>query len=236
MGHTQIFKPMQRVVPVAKLVEEVEKLCFDIEVNVGEAESAEDYLTVKALKEKQRSAQVLLEESQRLTTDDVTDAKYQFEDQKRKLAQEIDALTKDKRIKQVKQLYSEEKDRCSQVVDETGNDPEKKALSNILTQESVFLSSNSPSRIQEKTQALRDLRFSILWRTPTYLIWLFNHLLGEQARLNNQEQARICIDAGKSALNDENYEKLAAVNNELLGLLPKKDQEVVKSYTGITTS
>lgn len=55
------------------------------------------------------------EETVRLTSDDVTDRRYQLEDKKRKIAQEIDSATKNKRIQQVKAHYFEVKEECEKV-------------------------------------------------------------------------------------------------------------------------
>lgn len=230
---TEVFKPTQRVVPTAKLTEDVSKLCASIEENLRHAEETEDYLAVKALKEKEKTAQTLLIESQLLAANDVTDAKYQLDDKKRKLAQEIDDITKDKRIKIAKQTYSEEKERCIKVVEEDGNDHENHVLKEFIAQEQVFLASNSVSRIRDKTEYLRDLRLSILWRTPGFLVWLYKSLLEDQGKFNNQEQARIYIEAGKAAIKNEDFGKLAEVNNELVGLLPNRGKDIIKSFTGI---
>jgi len=169
-----------------------------------------------------------------LSADDVTDLKYQLEDKKRKLAQQVDDLTKDKRTKTAKAAYQKEKEYCLEVVEEGGNDYEKKTMKDIIDQENVFLASNSVIRIDEKREMLRDIKLNILWRNPGFLVRLFKNLLEDQTRFNNQEQAQIFIEAGKNAIQQENFGRLAEVNNELLGLLPRKEQEVVKSFTGLS--
>ena len=229
-----VFKPKQRHVSVDWLIEEMQKLEMDIDESIEHAEEQEDYLVVKDLKKKKTETIELIKQAESISSDDVTDSKFQLEDKKRKLAQQVDDLTKDKRIKAAKAAYQEEKGYCLEIVGEDGNDYEKKTMKDIIEQESVFLASNSVIRIDERREMLRDIRLNILWRSPGFLVRLFKSLLEDQTRFNNQEQAQIFIEAGKGAIQNENFGRLAEVNNELIGLLPKKEQEVVKSFTGLS--
>lgn len=232
--YSAAFEPKQRQAPVDWLREEVKKLGVDIHESIKQTEQQEDYLVVKDLKEKEKEIQELLKDAEKLSDDDVTDTKYQLDDRKRNLAQQIDDLTKDKRIKAAKAAYQEEKEYCLEIVGEDGNDYEKKTMKDITEQESVFLASNSVIRIDEKREMLKDIRLNILWRSPGFLVRLFKSLLEDQTRFNNQEQANIFIEAGKTAIQSDNFNRLAEVNNELIGLLPRKEQEVVKSFTGLS--
>ena len=174
---TEVFQSKQREVPIDKLLEEIQKLEIDIEESIEQAEEHEDYLVVKDLKEKQKDTAELIKQVKDLSEDDVTDAKYQLEDKKRKVAQQIDDLTKDKRVKTAKAAYQEEKEYCLEVVEEGGNDYEKKTMKDIIEQENVFLASNSVIRIDERREMLRDIRLNILWRSPGFLVSLFKSLL-----------------------------------------------------------
>ncbi len=231
---TDTFKPKQRNVDVNWLVEEIQKLEIDIDDDIVQAEEREDYLLVKDLKDAQRDSSELARDAEKLTTDDVTATRYQLEDKKLKLAQKIDDLTKGKRIKAAKDAYQEEKENCTKVVNDFGNDYERKMLRDIIDQENVFMASNSIIKIDEKSEMLSDIRINILWRNPGFLTSLFGSLLEDLPRFNNQEQAKIFIETGKSAIQSENYDRLAEVNRELIRLLPRGERkDIEKSFTGI---
>jgi molecular chaperone DnaK len=88
-----------------------------------------------ALSKLKKEMETVSEETESLTSDDVTDKRYQLEDKKRKIAQEIDSATKDKRIQQVKAHYFEIKEECEKMLDENGNDHERKTFNDIVAQE-----------------------------------------------------------------------------------------------------
>ena len=95
-----------------------------------------------------------------LTDDDVTDVKFQLEDKKRKLAQEIDSATKDKRVQVAKKAYLEIKDKCIDLVSQYGNDYERNLLDKISQSEESFLNTNNPIKIREKSELLEiDRKF-----------------------------------------------------------------------------
>jgi molecular chaperone DnaK len=107
------------------------------------------------------------EETESLTNDDVTDKRYQLEDKKRKIAQEIDSATKTKNTTS-KSHYFETKEECEKMLDENGNDHERKTFNDIVAQESAFFATNSPLKIQEKSDELHSIFGKIRWRTPDF--------------------------------------------------------------------
>lgn len=112
--------------------------------------------------------EIVAEETEKLNDDDVTDDKYKLEDRKRKIAQEIDSATKHKRIQKVKEHYFETKQECLKLIDENGNDHERKTFNDIVSQEEAFMSTNSPIKIQEKSDELQSIIGQIKWRTPDF--------------------------------------------------------------------
>ncbi len=93
----QIFNPKERHTPINILVEQVEELSEKLETEISEATEREDYETAKNLQSLKKQMTEIQTQSEKLSTDDITDNRYQLEDRKRKVAQEIDNATKDKR-------------------------------------------------------------------------------------------------------------------------------------------
>jgi len=161
------------------------------------------------------------EETENLTNDDVTDKRYQLEDKKRKIAQEIDSATKNKRIQQVKAHYYEVKEECLKMLDGNGNDHERKTYNDIVAQENAFFATNSPLKIQEKSDEMHSILSRIRWRTPEFLTGIFQWCKNNQTRMNDQMQAKSLVDAGNFAIESQNWERLSEINSGLLNLLPK---------------
>jgi molecular chaperone DnaK len=226
---TKVFNLSQRNLPVTKLQEEVETLSEELGIEIDEAVEREDFETADILDKLKKQVDELLISSNNLTDDDVTDKKFQFEDNKRKIAQEIDDATKDKRISILKNKYSEDKVWCKELVDENGNDQDHKIFGEILGREQVFLNSITPVKILEAIEEMIELGSNILWRTPDFLIGRFKRLIEKPQLFNDQEQAKSLIEAGNMAITNKNYDRLREINWGLISLLPKGAQQEAKT-------
>ena len=226
---SEVFNPSQRHLPVTKLQDEVETLSLKLEEEIEEAVEREDYETADQLTTLKRKVDDLVINTNSLTSDDVTDKKFQFEDNKRKIAQEIDDATRDKRISILKIKYNEDKEWCKKLVDENGNDHDHKIFGEIVGREQVFLNSITPVKIMEAIEELLDLGINILWRTPEFLIGRFNRLIEKPQLFNDQEQAKSLIEAGNMAITNKNFDRLREINFGLISLLPKSAQQEAKT-------
>jgi molecular chaperone DnaK len=225
----QIFNPKERHTPINVLVEQVEELSEKLEIEISEATEREDYETAKNLQSLKKQMTEIQTQSKKLSSDDVTDNRYQLEDRKRKVAQEIDNATKDKRTQVAKNDYLVTKEKCAELVNDNGNDYERKVLNDIISREKAFLSSSSPLKIQEATDELHTLIIQILWRTPEFIVSIFKDLAQNQrVRMNDQQQAGMLIEAGVKSIKENDWERLGEINQRLLNLLPKIVQEQVK--------
>lgn len=122
------FNPKERHTQIELLKEQVESLYEKLELEISQASDREEYEIATELNKLRKEMGEIANEIQTLTLDDVTDKKYQLEDKKCKLAQEIDSATKDKRILKVKGEYFESKEECENLIDEAGNDYERKII------------------------------------------------------------------------------------------------------------
>ena len=218
----EVFNPKERHTSVEWLTTQVEELADELESEINQAVSIEDFETAETLQKLQKEMDEVVESSNALVNDDVTDKRYQLEDKKRKIAQEIDNATKDKRIQQAKNTYFETKKKCIELINDYGNDYERKALNDVISQENSFLDSNNPMKTQEKSDELHSITVQVLWRKPEFLVAIFKDLVSDRSsRMNNQDQVKTFIDAGKFSIQSENWERLAEVNHGLMNLLPK---------------
>jgi len=219
-----VFNPKERETNINLLKEQVNDLSEKLDEEIEHATEKEDYETAGTLNKLKKEMQSVEEETEGLTTDDVTDKRYQLEDKKRKIAQEIDAATKHKRLQKVKEHYQETKTECKKLLDETGNDHERKTFNDIVSQEEAFFSTNSPIKIQEKSDELHSIIHQINWRTPDFLTKVFNWLKAEHPKMNDQTQAKSLIDAGKFAVESQNWDRLKEINYDLIDLLRREDK------------
>jgi molecular chaperone DnaK len=228
----QTFNPKERHTPIELLKEQVDDLSEKLELEIQEATKKEDYETAGSLNKLKKEMESVSQETENLTIDDVTDKRYQLEDKKRKIAQEIDNATRNKRIQQVKAHYFDIKEECLKMLNENGNDHERKTYNDIVAQESAFFATNSPLKIQEKSDELHGILSTIKWRTPDFLSAIFQWCKKNQTRMNDQVQAKSLVDAGNFAMESENWERLAEINSGLLNLLPKGAEKEATTRIG----
>jgi len=228
----QIFNPKERHTPVEFLKEQVENLSDKLDLEIQEATDREDFETAGALSKLKKEVETVTDETESITSDDVTDKRYQLEDKKRKIAQEIDSATKTKRIQLVKAHYFEIKEECRKMLDKNGNDHERKTFNDIVEQETAFFATNSPLKIQEKSDEMHSILSKIRWRTPEFLTNIFQWCKNNQTKMNDQTQAKSLVDAGNFAIESENWERLSEINSGLLNLLPKGAEKEATTRIG----
>jgi molecular chaperone DnaK len=228
----QTFNPKERHTSIEFLKEQVVDLSKKLELEIQEATEKEDYEAAVTLNKLKKEMERVHNETENLTNDDVTAKKYQLEDEKRRIAHEIDSATKNKRIQHVKEHYFKVKEECLKMLDENGNDHERKTYYDIIAQENVFFATKNPLKIQEKSDEIYSILSRIRWRTPEFLTVVFQWCKNNQVRMNNQNQAKSLIEAGNLAIESQNWERLSEINSGLLNLLPKGAEKEVTTRIG----
>lgn len=231
---TNVFTASERHVLLGKLKDELALLIEEADQKVAKLEAAEEYETAINLVQLKDEMERLLEKAQGMSPDDVTDAKFQIEDAKRKLAQELANLTQDQEISDVKIEFFQAKRDCRELVDTYGEEGEKQNFENILAIEKEVLRSNNRHRIKDATERFADLAHKIRWRTPEYLSFLFFHYYGNRGEeYTDMEQAEHWIQKGEEAAATKDVPRLQVAINKLYELLPKRRQQAFRRGTGI---
>ena len=227
-----VFNPQKRDTNITLLKNQVTDLSSKLDKEIGVAKEKEDYESVSALSKVKKEMYAVADEAEKLTDDDVTDKRYQLEDKKRKIAQKIDSATKNKRLQKAIDYYYKTKAECEDLIKNSGNDHERKTFNDIVSQESAFMATKSPLKIQEKSDEFHSIMIQIKWRTPDFLKGIFGHLLNNQAKMNDQSQVKSLIDAGNVAIESQNWNRLKEINHGLLGLLPRGSKEDITTKIG----
>jgi molecular chaperone DnaK len=234
-GFSQVFSPKAREVSTRLLASEILMLEEKVRAELEEAEDAGDRDAVPRFSKVLSGVEEVMAAASALAEDDVTDQKFQIEDRKRKLAQEIFELTSSKRLDTVKADYIRERDELSALVRSSGNDRERHLLAEIVAREPSFLSSTNPEKIQQISEELSTIRWSILMRSPEFLKTMFSHLVQRRASMNDQIQVSQLVESGRRAFEREDVDTLRQINARLWDLMPAQEQasEEMRAYTGI---
>ncbi|RMG57619.1 MAG: Hsp70 family protein, partial [Bacteroidetes bacterium] len=175
--YQDVFTPSARRVNIPRLAEELRQLAANIQEEVNDATAQENYEAARELLDLQYEILALADQAEALTEDDVTDAKFQLEDQKRRIAQQVDELTRDKHVNQAKSDYFQAKRQLERAFDGAPDLPDlKDRYAQLLSEEKSALATNSPLKIREYTEQVSHLAAQVRWQTPRYLREVFQLL------------------------------------------------------------
>lgn len=228
----EVFTQTARTTTIDILKLEISALAGVLEGEIEQATEVENYEAARDLTNLKNEMEDVSEGANSLSDDDVTDKRYQLEDRKRKIAIQMGVATINKRISIAKSEYFKAKQDCEELIASDGNDQEKKYFNDIQLQEPAILSTNNPNRIKEIAGAYDTIRISILWRTPNFLMSIYQLLAEDAHKMNNQSQAETYLDAGKLAVDNRNWTRLAEINRGLIGLLPRSAQQEMNTKIG----
>jgi len=232
---SEVFVPSQRSVSAKILASEILMLESKVRDEMDDPKGASDPDSRDQLRKALGGVESLMSEAAAVAEDDVTDQKFQLEDKKRRLAQDVFQLTSKKRLERAKAAYENKRADVAALLTESGNDREKHIFSEIRNREPTFMNSTQPDKIQAAIEELEQIAFQILLRTPEFLIGMFKHLVDRRVAMNDQLQSKQLIENGKRAIEREDWSDLKDVNTRLWMLIPaeEKASEEMRIYTGI---
>jgi molecular chaperone DnaK len=232
---SDVFSPSERHVNLNKLKKDIYELLLRAKRELLILQEQEKYEEAGGMKRVLDGLEELHHELRSLSEDDVTDARYQFEDRKRKLSRTFDVISGDTHSVEVKAGYFNAKAHCEDWVATKGNEQQKTELENILVNEKEILATNNKRAINMLKEQLQRLTWKISQRDPMYVISLFHYYSDMQTnRYRDEVKAKKIIEMGEKALERRNYDELLAIIYQLFDLLPpeQKDDFRIKG-TGI---
>ena len=232
---SQVFKGTARQVDPGILAREVLDLEKRIQDEAEEATGVGNLEAAEGLERLLGGVQSLIAKSGSLSSDDVTDDRFKFEDQKRKIAQDVFELTASKRLDAAKAHYTASKAAVAVMVADNGNDRDRHQFREVIAREQTFINSANPERIDAAISELDSINTRILVRLPDFLVGMFEHLVENRPSLNDQLQANELIDAGRRYISSQDWDDLRQINGRLWDLMPSdvKDSDDMRLYTGI---
>lgn len=233
--YENVFNPSERYVDIERLQDELVKLMTELNDELRDTEKQENFELATELNGIKKELRSLHIRSKKIAIDDVTDEKFQIEDQKRKLAQKIDNLTRDKHIIKVKMDYFSTKRWTKSTVEaDHATEQDRNQFEDIVSREKSFLATNSRLKIQEVIDQLHDIRGRVAWRSPEYVISLFYYYADKRDQFKDKRKGAEIIAQGEEAIKEANYDRLRICVNQLYTLMPPRMKKFIdKGGTGI---
>jgi len=232
---SNVFNTSERHINLNELTDEVRLLLKTAPKDLQEFKEKEQYELAARVQQIEEELQWLLHRLSDLSADDVTDEKYQLEEKKRKLAQQLDASGKDQKMLGVVEDYYAEKAFCEYLLQDVDDTIRLQKLQAITARESEYINAQSYYAVKAKTEEIRKLGWEVRRNQSHVWIELYHYYAAHSIDMfKDEKQAKHFIEIGEKALERQNYEELKVATYGLYNLLPdeRRDAERIKG-TGI---
>jgi len=231
----QAFSPSSRTVNVTRLQQETDYLHRLGKRQLEKLLQHEKYEESAALQQAMKELEVIQEKLRNLAPDDVTDTKYQLDDQKRRLAQVIDATEKGDRILELKEEYYNKKETYRYLLEQSGDKELLQRFESIKAEENTWINNCSTQYLRLKISEMDRLVWNIKKRDISYVtgIYMYYSMKPDEA-YSNIGEIKLLKKRGDEALARRNPDEILSIIYRMYELLIDKNQgeEAIKG-TGL---
>ncbi|MEH6535874.1 MAG: Hsp70 family protein [Psychroserpens sp.] len=224
-----VFSESERSISVHKINMEINTILGDVETLIREHNSEENFEYSHQLE----TIRVGLIETQIAATlindDDISDAKFQLDDKKRKLIQDFEDLTRNKLIAQEIEEYNDAKSNLEYHLNKEENEHFQDKYARIIKNEHEVINSGNKYLIRSKIKELDELHDSIIQSSDENFITYFLHMKFV-TEFSNQHKAEKLIKQGDEALDKKDYKALRYIVYGLSALLPDYEKEKQRNF------
>ena len=216
---SNIFSESERVISIHKIHRDVQNILVDVEEMIASSNDKEAFEFSNTLNKIRQGLIEIQIEASLIEEDDISDKKYQLDDQKRKLIYDFDALTRNKTI--AKEIKDYTLIKLGMVNEFTKNPSEqfKLQFEEIIKNEKEVINSGDKFLIRAKIKELRSLQNTMFQSKDENFILYFLSIKNETT-FTDKSHAQSLIKDGEIAMRDKNYKALKFVVYALSNLLP----------------
>ncbi|MCW3083133.1 MAG: Heat shock protein 70 [Bacteroidetes bacterium] len=231
-----VFSPSEKHVSLAKLRDEIKEIKNIIGREISKAENAEDYEQAAVLNEKSERLADLYSKAMALRDNDLSDLKYQVDEQKRKLAQEIYSSGTNYKLVEIKEIYYSWRNTLINWLEYYDDIPKQYAaeFEALKEREITAFASNSYYQIDGLEKSQHRLIQKIIINTPSLMTYYFAVYAAKgEGQYKDYKAAKKAIERGEKALDRQNYDELKGVLLQLFGLANQLVEQNKISGTGL---
>lgn len=218
---SNVFSPTEKHVSIAKLRDEIKEIRNLLNTEVNKAANNEDYEKAAELNDKSEKLTELYERVMQLKEGDLSDTKYQLEEQKRKLAQDIYGSETNPKLIEAKEEYYAWRGTLNFWFENYEDIPAiyKQEHEALKERETAAFAANTFFQIDGLQKSQMRLINKVILHTPTLLTFYFSIYSSKQEHeYNDYKTAKIVIANGEKALERKNYDELRGILMQLFGL------------------
>ena len=224
-----VFSESERAISISKINMEINTILGDVEDLIKSNNSEENFEYSQQLE----TIRVGLIETQiaasLIDNNDVSDAKFQLDDKKRKLIQDFDDLTRNKVIAKEIEEYNDTKLSLEYHLNKEENERFQDKYKRIIKNEREVINSGNKYLIRSKIKELDELYDSIIQSSDENFISYFLNLKF-CTNFSNQRKADRLFKQGDQAMEKQDYKSLRYIVYGLSALLPDHEKEKQKNF------
>jgi molecular chaperone DnaK len=231
---SQVFNPSVRAINLVRMQEEADYLYRVGKRQLDNLLAKEKYEESAVLQQAMEELKVLQRKIRSLKTDDVTDVKYQLDDQKRKLAQVVAAAERGDRMLELKEEYFYKKMSYESLLQQSGDEALKKRLDAISREENEWINQCSSQFLRLKINEMDRLIWNIRKKDIGYVTSLYLHYaMKPDNAYSDVRQIKVLKARGDEALQRKNVDEILSVIYRMYDLLIDKDDDEMIKGTGL---
>jgi molecular chaperone DnaK len=230
----QAFSPSSRTVNVSRMKEEVDYLYRVSQRQLDRLLQKELYEEGAALQQAMNELDTVRQKLKKISDDDVTDAKYQLDDQKRKLAKVVDASERGGKILVLKEEYFAKKERYRELLAQSGNPELLMRLEALGNEENEWMSHCSAQFLRWKIDEMDRLTWDVKRKDIGYVTSLYlSYAMRPNEDYRDINEIKMLKKRGDEALTRRNPEEIVGIIYRMYELLIDKDRDEEIRGTGL---
>jgi len=231
---TSVFSPSTRTVNIARMKEETDYLYRVGDRQLSKLLAKEQYEESAVLQEAMKELEVIQRELKKMSADDVTDARYQLDDRKRRLAQVIDSAEKGDRMVLLKEEYYAKKEDYYEMLVQAGDTDLLKRFAALGAEESEWMEHCSPRFLRMKIKEMDRLSWNVRRKDLGHVtaIYMYYAMKPDDA-YSNIGEIRLLKKRGDEALTRGIVDEILAIIHRMYELLIDKNRDETMTGTGL---
>ncbi|GAA4342125.1 Hsp70 family protein [Flaviaesturariibacter amylovorans] len=225
-----VFSTSEKQVSLARLHEDLHALLREMKLELrDERERDDESAWTSELRQCIRDAERLQARLQKLSEKDLTDAKWEISEERRRISVRYDALGSEQRLANLQEEYLGHKHFIEEQLPFVDLDQDKllAEFDRITQDERHFLRAQSPAILRAKIEALDSLRRKLLSNTKHWITRIFLQLSNlPPDAYTKPAAAKALIRQGEEALEREHFEGLRSAAIQLSHLVHGASDEL----------
>ncbi len=226
-----VFNTSEKQVSVARLRDDINGLVREMRREMQDEKARDDDEENEWMQDLRQciiEGEKLQKRLEKMKETDLTDAKYEISEARRKLSSKYDALGKDQRIFTLQADYFNHKTYIEDALPHVELDRDKLAndFDRIVQDEAQFLKAKSPAVLRAKIDALELLRRRVYANTKHIIMDFFLHFASQPVNSYSKPSlAATLIKQGEEAMANEQFGQLRTATLHLSHLLYGEEPE-----------